>query len=112
MREWPELDPDKRYYTIGEVSKYFDVKASLIRFWEKEFPSLKPKKNQKGNRKFTPDDIRELRAIYHLVKERGYTLDGARSKLKTDKSSVDNKAQLAEHLLRLKSALENLKQQL
>lgn len=112
MKEWPELDPDKHYYSIGEVADYFEVNASLIRFWEKEFPSLQPKKNTKGNRKFTPEDIRELRSIYHLVKERGYTLDGARKKLTTDKSAVDRKAEIAEHLLRLRAALENLKHQL
>lgn len=112
MKEWPELDPDKRYYSIGEVADYFEVNASLIRFWEKEFPSLQPKKNTKGNRQFTPEDIRELRSIYHLVKERGYTLDGARKKLTTDKSAVDRKAEIAEHLLRLRAALENLKHQL
>ena len=112
MKEWPELDPDKRYYSIGEVADYFEVNASLIRFWEKEFPSLQPKKNTKDNRKFTPEDIRELRSIYHLVKERGYTLDGARKKLTTDKSAVDRKAEIAEHLLRLRAALENLKHQL
>jgi DNA-binding transcriptional MerR regulator len=112
MREWPDLDPDKRYYSIGEVAEYFDVNASLIRFWEKEFPSLHPKKNLKGKRKFSPDDIKELRSIYHLVKERGFTLDGAKNKLRTDKSAVDQKAELAEHLLRLKASLENLKQQL
>ena len=62
------------YYTIGEVAEAFGVKTSLIRFWDKEFSILKPKKNAKGNRRFTPEDIRNLKLIYHLVKEQGYTL--------------------------------------
>jgi len=67
--------PDKRYYSIGEVAKAFEVNTSLIRFWETTFDILKPKKNAKGNRKFTPEDIKNLQLIYHLVKEKGYTLE-------------------------------------
>jgi len=77
-----QLTPGKRYYSIGEVAKAFDVNASLIRFWDKEFDQLKPKKNAKGNRLFTPDDIKTLELIYHLVKERGFTLEGAKVQLK------------------------------
>ena len=66
--------PEKRYYSIGEVAKAFDVNASLLRFWEKEFDVLQPKKNARGTRKFTPSDIKNLELIYHLVKERGFTL--------------------------------------
>ncbi len=62
--------PDKRYYSIGEVAKAFEVNTSLIRFWETTFDILKPKKNAKGNRKFTPEDIKNLQLIYHLVKEK------------------------------------------
>ena len=69
-----ELSKDKRYYSIGEVAKAFNVNASLIRFWDSEFDILKPKKNAKGNRMFTPEDITNLQLIYHLVKERGFTL--------------------------------------
>ena len=76
--------PDKLYYSIGEVAKAFDVNASLIRYWEQEFPIIKPKKNKKGNRYFTPEDIKNLKMIYHLVKEKGYTLDGARIALTTN----------------------------
>ena len=78
--------PDKLYYSIGEVAKAFDVNTSLIRFWEKEFPILKPKKNKKGNRFFSQEDIKNLKLIYHLVKERGYTLEGARITLDENKS--------------------------
>lgn len=70
--------PKKLYYSIGEVAKGFGVKTSLIRFWDSEFSILKPKKNAKGNRRFTPDDIKNLKLIYHLVKEQGYTLEGAK----------------------------------
>lgn len=83
--------PEKRYYNIGEVAKAFDVNTSLIRFWEKEFDILKPKKNAKGNRKFTPEDIKNLELIFHLVKERGFTLEGAKAKLKgMKKDSLEN----------------------
>ncbi|MDC0570886.1 MerR family transcriptional regulator [Flavobacteriaceae bacterium] len=77
--------PKKMYYTIGEVAKAFGVKTSLIRFWDGEFSILKPKKNAKGNRRFTPEDIKNLRLIYHLVKEQGYTLEGAKTYLKAQK---------------------------
>jgi DNA-binding transcriptional MerR regulator len=75
----------KLYYTIGEVSALLGVNASLIRFWEKEFPALKPKKNKKGNRLFTKSDIQHLKEIYHWVKEQGFTLEGARKKMLADK---------------------------
>ena len=74
--------PEKRYYKIGEVAKAFEVNTSLIRFWEKEFDVIKPKKNAKGNRLFTAEDIANLKLIYNLVKERGFTLEGAKQKLK------------------------------
>jgi DNA-binding transcriptional MerR regulator len=83
--------PEKRYYGIGEVAKAFSVNNSLIRFWEKEFDILKPKKNNKGDRKFTPVDVKNLELIYHLVKERGFTLDGAKKYLKENKhNSISN----------------------
>ena len=74
--------PEKLYYTIGEVSKAFDVNPSLIRFWEKEFEILKPKKNNKGTRRYSSVDIENFQTIHHLVKEKGYTLDGAKVQLK------------------------------
>ena len=75
--------PEKRYYKIGEVAKAFGVNTSLIRFWEKEFDVIKPKKNAKGDRMFTQDDVKNFQMIYHLVKEKGFTLEGAKKKLKT-----------------------------
>lgn len=82
--------PEKLYYSIGEVADAFGVNASLIRFWEKEFDIIKPKKNKKGNRLFTPYDIYNLKLIYHLVKERGYTLEGTKTVLKENKSIKKN----------------------
>ena len=80
--------PEKLYYGIGEVVKAFNVNASLLRFWEKEFDVLQPKKNAKGTRKFTPADIKNLELIYHLVKERGFTLEGAKIHLKEGKKEI------------------------
>lgn len=81
-------DLKKLYYTIGEVADLFHVNQSLIRFWEKEFPSIQPKKNAKGNRLFTPKDIETFNKIYTLVKVQGFTLDGAKNELKKRKSTV------------------------
>lgn len=107
-----ESEPVKIYYTIGEVSKLFNVNASLIRFWEKEFEVLRPKKNKKGNRLFTPEDVENLRVIYHLVKERGFTLQGAKAKLKENKTDVVNTTELFDSLTRLRGFLVELKEQL
>ena len=73
--------PPKLYYSIGEVSKAFKVNASLIRFWEKEFTDLNPKKNSKGTRRYSSVDIEKLQIIHHLVKEKGMTLQGAKKHL-------------------------------
>jgi len=103
---------EKIYYTIGEVAKMFDVNTSLIRFWEKEFPSVKPHKNKKGNRLFTKDDVEQLKLIYHLVKERGMTLDGARKKLKENQEeTVDNFA-IVDHLKNIRQMLIEIKDEL
>lgn len=103
--------PDKLYYSIGEVSKAFDVNASLIRYWEQEFPILRPKKNRKGNRYFTPEDIKHLKIIYHLVKEKGYTLDGARIALSTN-SKIAETVSIIDRLEFVKSELKKLKDSL
>ncbi|MDG5492723.1 MerR family transcriptional regulator [Psychroserpens sp. SPM9] len=104
--------PEKRYYGIGEVAKAFGVNTSLIRFWEKEFDVLKPKKNAKGNRKFTPEDIKNLKFIYHLVKERGFTLEGAKTHLKEDKKQSLDKFQIIDKLEGIKAQLIKIKSQL
>jgi len=104
--------PEKRYYGIGEVAKAFGVKTSLIRFWEKEFDILQPKKNAKGNRKFTPDDIKHLQLIYHLVKERGFTLEGAKIHLKEEKKQVLSTFEIIQKLERVKAELLKIKEAL
>jgi DNA-binding transcriptional MerR regulator len=104
--------PEKRYYGIGEVAKAFGVNTSLIRFWEKEFDALKPKKNAKGNRKFTPEDIKNLKFIYHLVKERGFTLEGAKTHLKEEKKETLNNFEIISKLEDIKSQLVKIKNQL
>ncbi|MCK0108711.1 MerR family transcriptional regulator [Flavobacteriaceae bacterium S0825] len=104
--------PEKRYYGIGEVAKAFDVNTSLIRFWEKEFDILKPKKNAKGNRKFTPEDIKNLKFIYHLVKERGFTLEGAKTHLKEEKKQSLDNFEIINKLEAVKSQLIKLKNNL
>lgn len=107
-----ELSPDKRYYSIGEVAKAFDVNASLIRFWDKEFDVLKPKKNAKGNRMFTPEDVKNLQLIYHLVKERGFTLEGAKTHLKEGKKQTLDKFEIVAKLETIKAQLTDLKKNL
>ena len=102
----------KLFYSISEVAKMFDVNASLIRFWEKEFDILKPKKNKKGNRLFTKEDVSNLRIIYHLVKEKGFTLEGAKQKLKDDKKGVETNTELIDSLNKVKGFLLDLKSQL
>lgn len=104
--------PEKRYYSIGELAKAFDVNASLIRFWDKEFDILKPKKNAKGNRMFTPEDVKNLQLIYHLVKERGFTLDGAKTHLKEGQKKTLDKFEIIRKLEGIKVQLTNIKNEL
>ena len=102
----------KRYYSIGEVAKAFEVNASLIRFWDKEFDILKPKKNAKGNRMFTPEDVKNLQLIYHLVKERGFTLEGAKTHLKEGQKKTLDKFEIISKLESVKMQLQQIKNQL
>ncbi|WP_026710547.1 MerR family transcriptional regulator [Flavobacterium filum] len=102
--------PEKRYYSIGELAKAFDVNASLIRFWDKEFDILKPKKNAKGNRMFTPEDVKNLQLIYHLVKERGFTLDGAKTHLKEGQKKTLDKFEIISKLEGIKAQLQQIKE--
>ena len=103
---------EKVYYTIGEVAQLFEVNTSLIRFWEKEFDILKPQKNKKGNRLFTKPDLDNLRIIYHLVKERGYTLQGAREKLRQNKEDVGKTVEIIDSLQHIKAYLLEIKEEL
>lgn len=104
--------PEKRYYSIGELSKAFNVNASLIRFWDKEFDILKPKKNAKGNRMFTPEDVKNLQLIFHLVKERGFTLEGAKVHLKEGQKKTMDKFEIIRKLELIKTNLLNIKNEL
>ena len=102
----------KKYFTIGEVGRELGVATSLIRFWETQFDFIRPKKNAKGNRKFTQDDLKKLKLVYHLVKEKGYTLQGAQDHIKSSKDSIDDTAELVESLQRVRSFLEEMKRNL
>lgn len=108
-----EETPEKLFYTITEVARQFKVNASLIRFWEKEFDFLKPRKTAKGNRSYTKKDIENIKLVYHLVKEKGFTLQGAKEKLKQKPAQEINKnLEAIESLTKLKSFLLELKSQL
>lgn len=102
----------KRYFSIGEVATMLDVNASLIRFWETEFPQVNPRKNKKGNRVYTDKDIETLRSIYYLVKIRKFTLKGAREKLKTNPKDLEYEQKTMETLLKVRGFLEELKNNL
>ncbi|MCM2303004.1 MAG: MerR family transcriptional regulator [Flavobacteriaceae bacterium] len=104
--------PEKRYYKIGEVSKAFDVNTSLIRFWEREFEILKPKKNNKGNRLFTAEDLANLKIIYHLLKEKGFTIEGAKKKLKEKSPKMHHNHEIISKLESIKSELLKIKNHL
>ncbi len=109
---YKEREPHKIFYTIGEVAEMFGVNTSLIRFWEKEFDMLAPRKNNKGNRLFIPEDIETLRLIHHLVRERGFTLKGAKDQLKKNKAETLNTFEIAKSLGKLKDFLTEIKKEL
>lgn len=98
--------PLKRYYTIGEVAKLFGLSKSLIRFWESEFEQLTPHKNSKGNRRFTVQNIEQLQLIHHLVKERGFTIEGARQEMKHWQERQDEKMALITRLEAMKASMK------
>ena len=103
----PHKEPkiEKLYYSIGEVAEMFKVNTSLIRFWEKEFDIIKPHKNKKGNRLFTPQDVENFHLIFHLVKEKGMTLKGAKLKLKENKEDTINNFEVVSRLKDIRSLL-------
>lgn len=109
---YKEKKVEKLYYTIGEVADMFNVNTSLIRYWEKEFDIIKPKKNKKGNRFFTQKDIDNFHIIYYLVKERGMTLKGAMRKLRENKEDVDNNFQVVKSLKEIRELLNEIKGEL
>lgn len=107
---YKEKKVEKLYYTIGEVANMFGVNTSLIRFWEKNFDVIKPKKNKKGNRLFTKADINNFKLIYHLVKEQRLTLEGARKKLSENKEDTVNNFEAIESLKRIREMLVEVRE--
>lgn len=114
----PRISEDqltKLYYSIGEVADMFDVNTSLIRFWEKEFTAIRPKKNKKGNRMFTSKDILKIDQIYYLVKENGYTLEGAKKAMRNKNIpepipvEQNDVSDVISRLEKIKSKLESLR---
>ena len=104
---------EKIYYSMGEVAEMFDVNQSLIRHWESKFDCLRPHKNKRGNRMFTPEDIEKLKQIYHLVKERGMTLEGARKVMRgASGKELVRETELLERLQRIRSALVEVREEL
>ena len=103
---------EKLFYRISEVAKMFHVNISTIRFWEKEFDILNPKKNKKGNRLFTPKDIKNIQIIHHLLKDRGFTLTGAKKKLTENKTDTIDNIKIVSHLKDIKGFLVKLREEL
>lgn len=109
---YKEKETFKLYYSIGEVSGILNVNPSLLRFWEKEFDVIKPSKNKKGNRIYKANDLKNLKLIHYLVKERGFTLEGAKKKLKENPKELEEKTDLIDTLNGVKSLLLDLKNSL
>lgn len=105
---YKEFKVEKLYYSIGEVAEMFNVNTSLIRFWEKEFKILSPKKNKKGDRAFTKEDIENFKLIYHLVKEKGLKLEAAKTTIKNNRKQAQNNFEAIESLKRVKAFLKDL----
>ena len=106
------MSAKKMFYSMGEVSEMFDVNPSLIRHWESKFDCLRPHKNKKGNRLFSPSDVEKLKQIYHLVKERGMTLEGANKAMKSSRGVLSRDTELLERLQRIRAALVEVREEL
>ena len=109
---YKEKQIEKLFYPIGEVAQMFEVSVSSIRYWEKEFDILKPKKNKKGNRMFTKKDVDNLKIIYHLTKERGFTLEGAKKKLRENKADTIDNVEIINHLISIRQFLVEFREEL
>jgi DNA-binding transcriptional MerR regulator len=107
---YKEKKVEKLYYSIGEVARMYGVNTSLIRYWEKEFDILKPKKNKKGNRLFTKEDINNIHIIYYLVKERGMTLKGVKKKLNENREDTINNINVIKSLQNIKNLLLEIRE--
>jgi len=106
---YKEKTIEKRYWTIGEVAEDFGVNTSLLRYWEKEFPALKPERTSKNGRKYTKKDIETVRLIHHLLKDQGYTIQGAKDKLRIDKKGVETNAAIMERLMNIRRLLVDVR---
>ena len=106
-----EKEINKKYFNIGEVAENLNVNTSLIRFWEEKFDKLNPKKNKKGKRKYTKKDIKILNEIYNLIKEKGFTIKGANSMMKSKDNSMKQN-EIVESLIKIKKSIENLKERI
>ena len=104
--------PEKIYYRIGEIAKAFNVNPSLLRFWEKEFKEIQPRKKEGGARKYTPDDVNTIQKIYYLLKEKGLTIEVAKKQLKLKNLTEDRNLELIQKLEQLKSDLVQLRENL
>ena len=109
---YKEKEIEKLYYSIGEVAEMFNVAPSLIRFWETEFEIIQPKKNRKGNRQFTREDIDNVKLIFHLVKEKGFTLQGAKEMVKSDSVALRDKMEVIDSLRNIRKFLQELRENL
>lgn len=106
------LKPGKLFYSITEVAQHLDVAPSLLRYWESEFPNIRPRRNSKGTRSYTTKDVEELEKIHLLVKEKGYTLAGAKEQLRIARKQVDNNVKVVHKLEDIKAFLLQLKDHL
>jgi len=109
---YKEYEIEKKYYSIGDVAKKFGVASSLIRYWEQEFPTISPKKNAKGNRCYTVEDVKEIEMVYHLVKEKGYTLQGAKDLIEKKRNETEETKAVLDSLKKVRQFLIDLKQEL
>ncbi len=103
---------EKLYHSIGEIAKKYNVSTSLIRYWEKEFDILKPRKNKKGDRLFTQKDLENLDIIYHLIKERGFTLKGAKKKIYQNKEDNIGTSEIVRSLKKIREFLIHIRDEL
>ena len=107
-----EKEIEKKYFSIGEVAEQLGIAASQIRFWESEFDIIRPQKNRNGKRQFTKDDIAKVKLVYHLVKDQGYTLQGAKNTIKNDMKGAKDKMEMIATLKDVRSFLVGMKQEI
>jgi len=107
-----DVKDKKIYYSIGEISEILNVNNSLIRFWEKEFEIIKPKKNSRGNRIFTKNDVQNISLIYHLLKEKKYTIEGAKKRLRENKKGIEKNYEIIINLKKVRSQLVEIREEL